>query len=333
MGYGSLREFDPIKESIEDFKERFEFYCLANNFRGEGDHARRKKALFITLLGQETYAKLKILTSPTPVADLTLDAIMEHLIGHYRPQTIEIAERFKFFKRSQKKGESIAEFMAELRRLAKTCNFGDYLNTAIRDQFVCGLSDTKCQKELLCIVDLTAAMALQKAQAAEVVSHEAKAMQEPSQDITGQEEDMHKLSIQFKCYRCGKQGHSATECKFKKAKCYLCQKVGHLARVCQATSGKSTAGKDAGTKASRDTQKRGSVQVLRVDEAASDSSSEDHLHSIFQLGKKANKYMITVGINGILIEMEVDSGAERSTIPKLLFEEKLKKVCKLSPSI
>ena len=60
-------------------------------------------------------------------------------------------------------------------------------------------------------------------------------MQEPSQDITGQEEDMHKLSIQFKCYRCGKQGHSATECKFKKAKCYLCQKVGHLSRVCQTT--------------------------------------------------------------------------------------------------
>ena len=77
-------------------------------------------------------------------------------------------------------------------------------------------------------------------------------MQEPSQDITGQEEDMHKLSIQFKCYRCGKQGHSATECKFKKVKCYLCQRVGYLARVCQATSGKSTAGKDARTKASRD---------------------------------------------------------------------------------
>ena len=98
MAHGSLREFDPIKESIEDFKERFEFYCLANNFRGEGNHAQCKKALFITLIGQETYAKLKILTSPSPVANLTLDAIMEHLIGHYRPQTTKIAECFKFFK-------------------------------------------------------------------------------------------------------------------------------------------------------------------------------------------------------------------------------------------
>ena len=131
MAHGSLKEFYPTKKSIEDFKERFEFYCLANNVKGEGEHAQRKKALFITLLGQETFTKLKVLTSPTLVADLTLEAVMEHLLRHYRPQTIEISERFKFFKRVQLKGKSIADSMAELRRLAKTCNFGDYLNTVI----------------------------------------------------------------------------------------------------------------------------------------------------------------------------------------------------------
>ena len=77
----------------------FDFYCLANNVRDTEDNQRRKKALFITVLGQATYAKLKVLANPTSVSDLTLDAIMEHLIGHFRPQTIEIAERFKFFKR------------------------------------------------------------------------------------------------------------------------------------------------------------------------------------------------------------------------------------------
>jgi len=35
------------------------------------------------------------------VIDLTLDAIMEHLAQHFRPDTNEIAERFKFFKRNQ----------------------------------------------------------------------------------------------------------------------------------------------------------------------------------------------------------------------------------------
>jgi len=58
MAYGSLKEFDPTKESIEDFQERFDFYCLANNIYGENaDAVCRKKAIFITLLGQAAFAR------------------------------------------------------------------------------------------------------------------------------------------------------------------------------------------------------------------------------------------------------------------------------------
>ena len=154
-------------------------------------------------------------------------------------------------------------------------------------------------------------------------------MQEPSQETT---EGEHKLSIGFKCYRCGKQGHSAAECKYKEAKCHLCLKVGHLARVCQAGGSRSTIQKDARTKASKRTGKQGSVKLVQVEDSTSDSSSEDHLHSIFQLGKESNKYMITVRINGVMIDMKVNSGEECSTIPKSLFEERLASACKLSPS-
>ena len=98
--HGTLRDFDSTKESIEDFCERFKFYCLANNIKG-GEALRRKKALFVTLLGQATFAKLKDLANPNEIKDLSLDNIMGLLIGHYRPKTIEIAERFKFFKQTQ----------------------------------------------------------------------------------------------------------------------------------------------------------------------------------------------------------------------------------------
>ena len=64
MAYGVLKEFDPEKESIEDFRERFDFYCVANKIKNEGDDLRRKKALFITLLGHSTFSKLKVLASP-----------------------------------------------------------------------------------------------------------------------------------------------------------------------------------------------------------------------------------------------------------------------------
>ena len=143
MAHGTLREFDPKKESIEDFEERFEFYSVANGIRG--DNADKKKVSFVTLLGQDMFAKLKTLANPTAISELTLDAIKQHLRNFFCPPTVEIAERFKFFKRNQKEQESATDYMSELRRLAKACDFGAYLDTALWDQFVCGLWDVKCQ--------------------------------------------------------------------------------------------------------------------------------------------------------------------------------------------
>ena len=66
--------------------------------------------------------------------------------------------------------------MAELRKLAKTCNFSSYL-AALRDQLVCGLKDPRIQRELLCVQRLTVAQALERARAMEAVAKEAKHLQ------------------------------------------------------------------------------------------------------------------------------------------------------------
>ena len=51
--HGTLRDFDLMKEAINDICQRFEFCCSANNIK-DGDEAQRnqKKALFIMLVGQ-----------------------------------------------------------------------------------------------------------------------------------------------------------------------------------------------------------------------------------------------------------------------------------------
>ena len=43
MVHGSLWEFDPNKESVEDFHERFEFYCVVNGIWD--DNVVKKKAI------------------------------------------------------------------------------------------------------------------------------------------------------------------------------------------------------------------------------------------------------------------------------------------------
>ena len=213
MAHSSLREFNQKKESVEDFHERFKSYCVANGIRDDRDNTVKKKAIFIMLLGQETFAKLEVLASPTTMSDLTLDTIVLLLTQHFCPATIEIAKRFKFFKRSQKEDESATDYMGQLSKLGQTCNFGPYLETALRDQFVCSLSDTKCQRELLCDPALTAETALKKARASEVVLKETEGMQavkEPGNSTTMIAATNVGRSTIVVCYRCGELGHCAS---------------------------------------------------------------------------------------------------------------------------
>ena len=53
-----------------------------------------------------------------------------------------------------------------------------YLDTVLRDQFVCGLKDQRIQQELLCIDDLALTKALDKSRSMEVVLKETQSIQE-----------------------------------------------------------------------------------------------------------------------------------------------------------
>lgn len=75
--------------------------------------------------------------------------------GFYDPLPLEIAENFRFHQRKQKEDESIQEFLAALQKLSLHYKFGDYLRTALRNQFVFGLANKRIQARLLEIPDLT----------------------------------------------------------------------------------------------------------------------------------------------------------------------------------
>ena len=102
------------------------------------------------------------------------------------------------------------------------------------------------------------------------------------------------------------------------AKCHTCQKTGHLARVCL-----SRRKHDHSNRPERASRNRGNAVLLLQDDDSSSSSSsaEGHLHTIFQLGKGTRKFLVSVYINGVKLVMEIDSGAERTTIPWSIFQD------------
>ena len=70
-------------------------------------------------------------------------------MSHFSPKPSIITERFHFNRRRQHTGESIADFIAEMRRLAINCEFEDKLEDVLRNQFVSGLQSETMHKRLL----------------------------------------------------------------------------------------------------------------------------------------------------------------------------------------
>ena len=89
------------------------------------------------------------------IDDKSLTEICQLLQTHYKPKNLEVAGTYKFHSCIQTDVESIAEYSARLRRLAADCNFGTFLQRALRDHFVSGIRDENTKKKLLSQDSLT----------------------------------------------------------------------------------------------------------------------------------------------------------------------------------
>jgi len=187
------------------------------------------------VIGPQAYKLLKSLIAPAKPGDKGYTELVQTLAKHYEPAPSEIVRRYRFNTRVRRKEESVATYVSELRGLAQFCNFGDSLETMLRDRLVCGINDEAVQRRLLAEPSLDLKRALELAQGMETAAQNVREMRGLNQGATGQSGDLHLVSAHnFVCYRCGKHSHGPSHCSFRTAKCHKCGKVGHIQKVCQS---------------------------------------------------------------------------------------------------
>ena len=301
MAFGHIQEFDPNVEGISSYLERVGLYFVANKIESE-----RQVEVFLSLIGGKNYALLRDLLLPQQPKDKSLDELMGTLKRHFEPKPVVIAERFHFHRRGQGVDESVAEYVAELRKLATHCRFGGYLEEALRDRLVCGLREESTQRALLTENELTLARALEIAQSREAVLMNAQRLKEPSltvKKVTTRTD----TTMSSKCIRCGSSKHLADRCQFRQATCFKCNKPGHIARVCRS------GGKPVGLSKPTSQPYQGR-NTLSVDDSAEEESAIDNV-SVFAVGtSQVRPILIKIAVNGTTIEMEVDTGAAVSLV-------------------
>ena len=144
---GRMQEFEPETESISAYI--FGTFATINFFHANDIGKGKKVPILLSLISRNTYALLRNLVAPASPKDKSFKELPEQLTSHFEPKPLVIAERFNFYCRSEQSGESIAEYVAGLRRLALHCEFADFLDQALCDHFVCGLRSESTQKALL----------------------------------------------------------------------------------------------------------------------------------------------------------------------------------------
>ena len=326
---GHLEEFQPEEDSIASYLERVELYFVANDTDSD-----KKVPVFLSAVGARTYSLLRDLLAPAKLKDQTFQTLADTLKDHFEPKKVVIAERFRFHRRNQAPGETVAQFVAELRRLATHCNFGGYLDEALRDRLVCGLRSETTQRRLLTTADLKLSDAIKIAQGLETAERDSAQLHANdtiAESVPGTVNRLRRgapnseATGRAPCWRCGKANHTPGNCRFKELTCFKCQRRGHIAARCRA--------KEQPTKKPGGRQQPLSTQYVQGENSGEDSVNDSDADMISVLKLRGGRRPITVAVrvNSQDLTMELDTGAAVSVISEKTFNRFLP-TAKLHPT-
>ncbi|KAM7309689.1 retrovirus-related Pol polyprotein from transposon 17.6 [Ixodes scapularis] len=235
-------QFDETAGTWGTYRVRLEAY-----FEGHGiTDAAKRRALLVSSLSDNVVRILQGRCQSASINSLSYADVVGYLEEHYDPQANEIAASYSFFVRKQEEGEKVQDFVAELRRLAKQCKFGDTLDRMLRDRIVCGIRDDEARRVLLTRKKLSREEAEEFVIASEMADNNVRAMGTAPQDSAGgthfvqgrrgnrrpPRQETSGANRRAWCWRCD-ANHSEDDCRHRKTICHRCGTKGHLARVCK----------------------------------------------------------------------------------------------------
>ena len=133
------------KESWIEYTECLEQYFVVNEITDNG----KKRAVLLSVCGANTYNLIRNLVNPRKPTDKSFAELVSLAKNHLNPRPSSIVYRFKFNNHFRQRGETIQQYVAELRNLSEYCEFGDLLEKMLRDRLVCAVNDECIQRRLL----------------------------------------------------------------------------------------------------------------------------------------------------------------------------------------
>ncbi|XP_033098354.1 uncharacterized protein LOC117102243 [Anneissia japonica] len=143
-------------ENYRWFILRFKLYMKATG---------KDKKSFLTLIGDDGLRVYNMFTWDQSGEGNKLKKVEEKFKEHC--YTSQAFNRYQFFKRQQKDGETINHYVTALKTLAKDCEFENLSESLIRDALVFGVQSYVLCDQMLRVKDLDLKLAIDTCRAAE----------------------------------------------------------------------------------------------------------------------------------------------------------------------
>ena len=348
--YGNIGIFNEKDELFADYADRCDAFIAANDIPAD-----KCVHFFLAVVGPHAYRLLKDLSSPNLPSSKKYSEVKKLLQDHFSPKPIVIAERHRFWTAMQGENESISCFIVRLKNISTHCNFGSFLEEALRDRLVSGLHVrmSKTQTSLLAMADLKFDQAKNKCLADEMASAATKdylsrssysSNADTNAVYRGRNNHSENRQYQNKCKGCG-GNHKRADCHFKDSVCHKCQKKGHIQRVCRGSGTGPRPGsrtdrkpfKGSSSTPNPSNWKQANTKHVVEEDVYLDSVQEEPpsyesentfgLYNIKDTNiSHVSPYIIHMSIGKGKtdnVSMEVDTGATRSTISEYVYRSEL----------
>lgn len=229
------------------FHAQWDNYEIATGLEKKDDNIRL--ATLLSVMGKECHQLQRHLHMPD--ADRAdPKKVLDALQKHFEPTRNVIYERFVFNDCRQSQNETTDQYIAKLRKLADTCDFGTLRDDLIRDKLVIGTRDTSAQARMLREPKLTLTQAIDMCRSNEqtlaqikkiagddqhtvnYASRDGRQSQRGSKQPNVPEYTRQKSSHANTCHYCGTV-HGKANCPAYGVICKACGKRNHFARVCK----------------------------------------------------------------------------------------------------
>ena len=208
----------------------------ADDNHDDNERQRTKRNLLINFLSPAIYPHVEDCES--------YDVALQTLKDLYIKPKNKIFARHVLATRKQQAGETIEEFLQNLKVLSKDCTLEavsveQYREDLIQDSFINGLSSSVIRQRLLEKDELSLQQTYELATALHRAQQQSSAYTALATSISKEPDRLSKLEESSspqgvavtnskKCYFCGKAYHIQIRCSARSVECFLCKKLDTL---------------------------------------------------------------------------------------------------------